>query len=118
MLEVSKQKRTACVESANAIKVTLLFPLFDNEGEPFDRETWSWFQDELVRLSGLGFEFTEMGRTKGTWRGHTDRCRWIVTVVRSEDHVEEIRRFLRQARDKFRQEVMYLDHHPVRLELI
>jgi hypothetical protein len=48
----------------------------------------------------------------------TDRCRWIVTVVRSEEQVEEIRRFLREARDKFRQEVMYLDYHPVRLELV
>jgi hypothetical protein len=106
------------VEPGNAIKVTLLFPLLDNDGEPFDRETWSWFQDELVRLSGLGFDFTELGRTEGTWRGHADRCRWIVTVVKSDEDVEEIRRFLREARVKFRQEVMYLDYHRVHFELI
>ena len=106
------------METANAIKATLLFPLLDNDGDPFDRETWSWFQDQLVGLSDLGFDFTELGRTEGSWRGHSDRCRWIVTVVRTEEQVEEIRRFLREARDKFRQEGMYLDYHPVRLELV
>ena len=82
------------METANAIKATLLFPLLDNDGDPFDRETWSWFQDQLVGLSDLGFDFTELGRTEGSWRGHTDRCRWIVTVVGSEVQVEEIRGFL------------------------
>ena len=106
------------MEIGNAIKVTVLFPLFDNDGNPFDREAWSWFLDELVRLGELGFDFTELGRTEGSWRGHTDRCRWIVTVVRGEEQVEEIRRFLREARVKFRQEVMYLDYHPVHFELV
>lgn len=106
------------MKTGESIKVTMLFPLFDNEGDPFDRDTWSWFQDELIRLSELGFDLTELGKTEGTWRGHADRCRWIVTIVKSEEHVEEIRRFLRQARDKFRQKVMYLEYHPVWLELI
>ena len=32
----------------NAIKVTMLFPLLDNEGEPFSAEIWDWWLDQVV----------------------------------------------------------------------
>jgi hypothetical protein len=46
-----------------------------------------------------------------------DRCRWIMTVIR-EEKLTEIREFLREARKRFGQTVMYLDYHPVFFELV
>lgn len=40
----------------------------------------------------------------------------IVIVVDAEDDVERLRELLRGARFRFRQEAMYLEHHPVTFE--
>jgi hypothetical protein len=40
-----------------------------------------------------------------------------MTVIR-EEKLTEIREFLREARMRFAQKVMYLDHHPVFFELV
>ncbi len=98
----------------NAIKVTLFFPLFDEDGNPFDRETWRWWQRDMKKLD---LDFSELGLAGGAWRGQKDRCRWIMTVIRKET-LPEIREFLREARKRFGQTVMYLDYHPVFFELV
>ncbi|HYR30055.1 MAG TPA: hypothetical protein VEU30_16415 [Thermoanaerobaculia bacterium] len=99
--------------SPSGLKVTLLIPLKDNEGEPFDLWTWSWWSGALMELvSG----FTDLGVATGWWRGFTDENRVIVVVVRSLREVDAIRSLLREARVRFRQEAMYLEFHRVFFE--
>ena len=98
---------------AASLKVTVLVPLKDNEGEPFDLLTWSWWNDALTRLvSG----FTDVGVVTGWWRGYSDQNRSIVIIVKSMREVEAIRDLLREARKRFRQEAMYLEYHRVTFE--
>jgi hypothetical protein len=40
----------------------------------------------------------------------------LTIVVRSGEEVESIRRLLREAKARFRQEAMYLEYHPVMFE--
>jgi hypothetical protein len=95
------------------VKVTLLIPLRDNEGEPFDIATWSRWNDELTALvSG----FTDLGVVTGWWRGYSDQNRVIVIIVRSMSEVNAIRDLLLRARHWFRQEAMYLEYHRVFFE--
>ena len=100
-------------QDRDSFKVTLLFPLRDNDGNPFDQEIWGWWWDQITRLfTG----FTDLGVVKGWWQGHSDLNRWIVVVVRTEREINQIREFLRSACKRFRQEAMYLEYHPVRFE--
>jgi len=95
------------------LKVTLLIPLNDNDGEPFDLETWSWWTDQLsILVSG----FTDLGVVTGWWRGYADQNRVIVIIVKSIREVEAIRRLLIEACSRFRQEAMYLEYHQVYFE--
>ena len=94
-------------------KVTLIIPLTDNDGNPFDLETWTWWSDALMNLvSG----FTDMGVATGWWRGYSDRNRVLTIILRSAEEVEAIRRLLREAKTRFRQEAMYLEYHGVMFE--
>jgi hypothetical protein len=36
--------------AANAYEIRALFPLADNDGRPFDRDVWGWWQDEMTNL--------------------------------------------------------------------
>ena len=95
------------------LKVTLMVPLNDNEGQPFDLATWSWWNDQLTSLvSG----FTDLGVVTGWWRGYSDQNRAIVIIVKSMREVGAIRRLLSQACGRFRQEAMYLEYHRVFFE--
>jgi hypothetical protein len=97
----------------NALKVTLLFPLFDNDGNPFEEEVWDWWLDEMTNLFR---GFTDLGVVSGWWLGHSDRNRWIVVIVKTEKEVGRTRNLLQMARERFKQQAMYLDYHPVRFE--
>ena len=97
------------------IKVTMLFPIFDNDGNAFDEETVDWWRDALHET--LGGAYNEPGQTLGHWEGYTELCRWIVAVVDERD-LDKIYAFLAEARRRFRQDVMYLDYHPVTFDLI
>lgn len=100
-------------KTPTSLKVTLLIPLHDNEGEPFDLITWSWWNDELTSLvSG----FTDLGVATGWWRGYADQNRVIIINVRSMREVNAIRELLVRARHQFRQEAMYLEYHRVVFE--
>lgn len=100
---------------ANRIKVTMLFPILDNNGKPFDEETVSWWRDALH--VAVGGDYNEPGQTLGHWEGYTELCRWIVAVV-DEQALKQIYAFLKEARSRFGQQVMYLDYHPVTFDLI
>ena len=97
----------------SSIKVTLLVPLTDNDGESFDLRTWQWWNR---RLADAVTGFTDMGVATGWWRGMTDRNRVIVIVVKSAAEVDALRQVLREARFRFRQEAMYLEYHRVNFE--
>ena len=99
---------------SESLKVNLLFPLEDNDGEPFDEDVWGWWRSEMtVRFAG----YTDLGKVKGYWEGYSDQHRMVVMVL-PDSELPAVRRFLQEARERFRQEAMYLDHHPVVLELI
>ena len=110
--------KTGCVQGdalrkKTGFKVTMFFPLYNNEGNVYGEEVWKWWRERLtVLLQG----FTEMGVVNGWWLGHSDQNRWIVAVVRTEKEVGHIRDFLRLACAKFEQKAMYLDYHSVRFE--
>lgn len=92
-----------------------MFPILDNNGNTFEEETWSWWYDALQET--LGGAYNEPSQTLGHWEGYTELCRWIIAVVYEED-LERIYAFLKEARSRFRQDVMYLDYHPVTFDLI
>lgn len=97
----------------DAYKVTLLIPMQDNEGQPFDLSTWSWWSDELADLVD---GFTDMGVVTGWWHGYTDQNRAIIVIVRLMEEVLAIRSLLVRACKRFRQEAMYFEYHSVQFE--
>lgn len=100
-------------KAATSLKITLLVPLTDNDGEPFDLLTWSWWNDQLTSLVA---GFTDMGVATGWWRGFTDQNRVIVIVVKSTREIAALRDLLGEARVRFRQEAMYFEYHRVYFE--
>jgi hypothetical protein len=97
----------------SGVKVTLLVPMTDNEGNSFPLRTWTWWSDELGELvTG----FTDVGMATGWWRGATDQNRVFVTIVRSLQELYAIRGLLVRACKEFRQEAMYLEYHRVFFE--
>jgi hypothetical protein len=96
-------------------KVTVLLPLSDNEGQPFDEQTWSWWNDHLTSLVA---GFTDLGVVSGWWRGFSDRNRHLTIIVESMHEIDAIRDLLRSARHRFRQEAMYLEYHVTTFEEI
>ncbi|MBI5478791.1 MAG: hypothetical protein HY906_08050 [Deltaproteobacteria bacterium] len=101
-------------QSSPNVKITMMFPLLDNDAAPFDEGTWSWWRDEIVRVTPA---YSELGLAQGRWEGHTDYCRWVMAVI-PRDRLREVRRFLQEARLRFRQKEMYLDFHRVQLESV
>lgn len=99
--------------NGNKLKVTMLFPIYDNESHPLEREIWKWWKDEINKVLFEGT--TEVGPATGLWRGKEDLSRWVWAIV-DEDKLSEIRAFLETARGKFRQEKMYFDYHPTTYE--
>lgn len=97
----------------DSFKVTLLIPMRDNDGLPFDQRIWRWWHHEL---SSLVSGFTDIGIVTGWWRGYSDQNRGTVIVVRSMEEVSAIRSLLVRARERFRQEAMYFEYHTVTFE--
>lgn len=102
-------------ESAGHFKVTMFFPLRDNDGNAFEEETWEWWRDELTTLLA---GFTDLGAVNGWWQGQSDQNQWIVAIVESAESMDGIRHFLKSARQMFRQDAMYFEWHPVHFELV
>ena len=94
-------------------KVTLLFPLRDNDGNPFPEEVWSWWLDAITKLVKA---LTDRGVVRGWWRRRWEPNREIFMIVKTQREVNAIRAFLRRARRKFKQDVMYLEYRLVYFE--
>jgi hypothetical protein len=61
---------TGTNEGKKHFKVTMFFPLEDNEGNAFDDGTWQWWHDGIDNvISGL----TDLGIVDGWWQGRSDR---------------------------------------------
>jgi hypothetical protein len=103
--------------SPNAFKLTLLFPMYDTKGEPFSESVWDWWRTEFTKLTT---GFTELGQVVGWWQGQTDRNRLVFVIISSgaENRLDAVRRFLADARVRFRQAAMYFELHPVQHEEI
>ena len=97
----------------NAIKVTMLFPLLDNDGEPFSAEIWDWWLDNIITFGA----YHELA-TRGTWKGRPERHRCVKIVITDESEIERLEAFLREAREAFGQEVMYFEAVRVHFKLI
>lgn len=99
----------------NAFKITLLFPIYDNKGEPFPESVWDWWRSEFTKtVPG----YTELGQVVGWWQGQTDRNRMVYVIVKSDDtaRIQKLRDFVASARSQFDQEAMYFEMHPIQYE--
>jgi hypothetical protein len=96
--------------TSNAYKVTMFFPLRNNDGEEYGLDVWAWWHE---RITAILAGFTDLGQVKGWWLGYSDENRWIVAVVKSEEEVKLLREFLGVAATKkyFDQEKMFLEYH-------
>ena len=97
----------------NATKVTMLFPLLDNDGNPFSAEVWAWWLDSIVTFG----PYHELA-TRGSWKGIAERHRCVKIVVTDEAELQRLEAFLREARGMFGQEVMYFEAVQVHFKLI
>jgi hypothetical protein len=97
----------------NALKVTMLFPIFANDESPFSIETWSWWLDSIVAI-GAYHEFF----TRGSWEGRPEYHRCVTMILESADQLRRVEEFLREAREMFGQDVMYFEATQVHFRLI
>ena len=97
----------------NAIKVTMLFPLLDNDGDPFSAETWDWWLDQIVTFGA----YHELA-SRGTWKGRPEQHRCVKIVTTDVSEIERMERFLREAREVFGQEVTYFEAVGIHFKLI
>jgi hypothetical protein len=97
----------------NATKVTMLFPLLHDDGEPFSAGAWDWWLDNIVTF-GAYHEFA----TRGAWRGNPERHRCVRIVTADESEVQRLESFVRVARDVFGQEAMYFEAARIHFKLI
>ncbi len=61
-------------------QVTLLFPLRDNDGNPFPEEVRSWWFDEMTKLVK---GFTDRGVVRGWWRKRSELNREVFMIVKT-----------------------------------
>lgn len=97
----------------NALKVTMLFPLYANDGVPFPVEVWDWWLDSIVAV-GAYHEFF----TRGAWEGQTEYHRCVTMVLETDEQLRQVESFLREARVRFQQQVMYFEGTNVHFKLI
>jgi hypothetical protein len=97
----------------NATKVTMLFPLLGNDGEPFSASVWEWWLDNIVTFGA----YHELA-SRGTWRGMTEQHRCVKIVIVDESELQRLEAFLAEAREVFGQEVMYFEAVRVHFKLI
>ena len=97
----------------NAIKVSMLFPFYANDGSLFPPELWDWWLDSIVAI-GAYHEFF----TRGSWEGQFEYHRCVTMILETEEQLKQVKAFLREARVRFDQEVMYFEGTNVYFELI
>lgn len=91
------------------IRTVLLIPLRDNEGRRFPASAERELEAQLTRFSG----FTRVPGVMGVWQsgGHTfrDRHRLYIVNLASWTQLGDWLRIVRWARERFRQEAMYVE---------
>ena len=97
----------------NATKVTMLFPLLQDDGEPFSAGVWDWWLDNILTFGA----YHELA-TRGTWRGNRERHRCVKIVTADDSEVRRLQNFVLDARTAFGQEAMYFEAVRVHFELI
>jgi hypothetical protein len=97
----------------NATKITMLFPIVGNDGEPFSAGAWSWWLDNIVTFG----PYHELA-TRGSWKGIAEHHRCVKIVITDESELPRLEAFLREAREVFEQEVMYFEAVRVHFKLI
>jgi hypothetical protein len=97
----------------NATKVTMLFPVLQDDGEPFSAGIWDWWLDNIVTFGA----YHELA-TRGTWRGRPERHRCVRIVTADVSELGRLESFVREARDVFGQEAMYFEAVRVHFKLI
>lgn len=97
------------MRGGNKLKVTMVFPLKDNDGQPFKDEVMSWFLEEINRIFVDGITAL-LSPVTGRWHETNDlnRCIWAIV---DGDKLREILEFLKTAKERFRQEKMYYEYH-------
>ena len=98
---------------ANSLKVTMLFPIYANDGSMFPADVWSWWLDRIVSI-GAYHEFF----TRGAWEGQLEYHRCVTMVLQTEEQLAGVEAFLEEARDRFGQDVMYFEATQVHFKLI
>ena len=63
----------------NALKVTMLFPIFGNDDAPFPPDLWDWWLVSIVSI-GAYHEFF----TRGAWEGRLEYHRCVTLVLQTE----------------------------------
>jgi len=97
----------------NALKVTMLFPIFDNNDAPFPPEVWGWWLVSIVSI-GAYHEFF----TRGAWEGRLEYHRCVTLVLQTKEQLRKVEEFLEEARERFGQDVMYFEATQVHFRLI
>ncbi len=99
-------------------RTVFLIPLEDNDGRPFDAKLFRQTQKELLQKYG-GFQ---VDRVEGQWLGddgniYRDKSlRYIICM--EEDQVGELKEWLKEIRDRFRQMALWLEVSEVETNLI
>jgi len=91
------------------IKTLLLVPVKDNQGHPFQRKDWRDLEERLLQFGG----YTRGADVEGAWKTpvkvYRDRSRQYITSLNSWTRLHEWLSILFWARERFRQETMYIE---------
>ncbi len=84
-----------------------------NDGSLFPANLWSWWLDSIVAV-GAYHEFF----TRGAWEGQLEYHRCVTMVLKSDEQLQQVEAFLREARARFGQDVMYFEATQVHFKLV
>lgn len=92
------------------LKVTVLLPVRDNQGERVPREIFREFESEVTQLAG---GFTEDGIVKGEWVDedgtiYRDRSRRYI-IAANEEHLDGLREITTRTGSRIHQRTMYFE---------
>src|ERR1043166_8991866 len=96
----------------HGFKFQMCVPVADEDGNPFDIATWTWWRDEILRLVKV------LNDSEGPWTTRSERYRWLDWTVRSEEQLNVLLHFARETRATFGIEAIYADHYPITFHII
>ncbi|ADU50188.1 hypothetical protein Tmar_0063 [Thermaerobacter marianensis DSM 12885] len=91
------------------VKATILVPVKDNDGRPFEWEAWQELQQRLLQFGG----YTDGGLVAGAWesegRVYQDENRQFIIALSSWRDVPRFLDLAEWVRVRFRQEAVYIE---------